>query len=253
VVIAPGRAHRPGAGFALIDPETQAELDECPFCRGREDRTPPETRRLPDGAAEWTVRVVPNLYPAVEGQEVIVHSPHHVRTFAELTDDEVEFVAEIVSSTDAFWLVNEGRAAGSSLPHSHSQLASVEQPAENAAGVREVLALDELLVAEWDGVRAVAHPAGRLPYELLLGAERMQPALLLLRECIARLRSVEGPVPWNAWLHRGAAPHLEVVPRLTVLAGLELGAGIYVNSLDPAEAAARLRSTRATPPGRGGA
>ena len=58
----------------------------------------------------------------------------------------------------------------------------------------------------------------------------------------SRLRKVEGPVPWNAWLHRGEHPHIEVVPRLTVLAGLELGAGIYVNSLDPSEAAARLRA-----------
>src|SRR5262249_2840170 len=188
VVIAPGRAHRPGAGFALIEPETQQELDECPFCRGREDRTPPETRRLPEGATQWTVRVVPNLYPAVEGHEVIVHSPDHGRTFAELTDDEVGFVADIVSSTDAFWLVNEGRAAGSSLPHSHSQLVSVEPPVENAVGVREVLALDELLVTERDGVRAVAHPAGRLPYELLIRAELIQLALLLLRACISRLR-----------------------------------------------------------------
>jgi UDPglucose--hexose-1-phosphate uridylyltransferase len=237
----------------LIEPVTQGELSECPFCAGREDRTPPELRRLPEGARDWVVRVVPNLYPAVEHQEVIVHSPRHVRTFAELADEEVELLAELVSSTEAFWLVNEGRAAGSSLPHSHSQLASAEPPAENAAGVREVLALDELLVAERDGARAVAHPAGRLPYELLLAAKPLRPALLLLRECISRLRRVEGPVPWNAWLHRGAVPHLEIVPRLTVMAGLELGAGIYVNSLDPAEAAARLRSTDAMPPGRAGA
>src|SRR5262249_57524086 len=108
-----------------------------------------------------TVRGVPNLYPAVEGQEVIVHSPHHVRTFAELTDDEVEFVAEIVSLTDALWLVNEGRAAGSSLPHSHSQLASVEEPAENAAGVREVLTLSELLVADPDPAPPVPPPPAR--------------------------------------------------------------------------------------------
>ena len=98
------------------------------------------------------------------------------------------------------------------------------------------------MVAERDGLRAVAHPAGRLPYELLIAAGEIGPALLLLRECVARLQKVEGRVPWNAWLHRGEHPHIEVVPRITVLAGLELGAGIYVNSLDPAEAAERLRN-----------
>jgi UDPglucose--hexose-1-phosphate uridylyltransferase len=55
------------------------------------------------------------------------------------------------------------------------------------------------------------------------------------------LRDVEGPVPLNAWLHTGAHWHVELVPRLTVFAGLELGAEIYVNSLPPGEAAARLR------------
>jgi UDPglucose--hexose-1-phosphate uridylyltransferase len=242
VAIAPRRAGRPGAGRAQIAPPTQQELDDCPFCAGHEDMTPPETRRLPEGAEAWTVRVVPNLYPAIERQEVLIHSPRHVRSFAELTDEEVAAVAQVVDTTDAFWLVNEGRAAGSSLPHSHSQLAYVKPVyPEDAAGVREVLGHEELLVAERDGERAVAHPAGRLPYELLLSAGEPGPALLLLRECVSRLQAVEGPVPFNAWLHRGEAPHIEIVPRLTVLAGLELGAGIYVNSLDPAEAAARLR------------
>jgi UDPglucose--hexose-1-phosphate uridylyltransferase len=217
-------------------------LDACPFCAGREDRTPPETQRLPKHAEDWVVRVVPNLYPALERQEVVVHSPRHVRFFAELSDEEIGFLAQVIGDTDAFWLVNEGRFAGSSLPHSHSQLAYGVEPAqESPDGVGEVLARDELLVLERDGLRAVAHWAGRLPYELLVDAERIEPALLLLRECVRRLQAAEGPIPWNAWLHRDGAPHIELVPRLTVLAGLELGAGVYVNSLDPAEAAVRLR------------
>jgi len=225
-----------------MEPETQEELDACPFCAGREDRTPPETLRLPEGADEWVVRVVPNLYPALERQEVLIHSPRHARSFAELTDEEVGCVARVVEGSDAFWLVNEGRVAGSSLPHSHSQLAyGVDVPDESAEGVREMLARDDLLVGERDGLRAVAHWAGRLPYELVIDARSIEGSLHLLRDCVHRLREVEGPVPWNAWLHRGDAPHIELVPRLTVMAGLELGAGIYVNSLDPAEAAARLR------------
>jgi UDPglucose--hexose-1-phosphate uridylyltransferase len=67
-------------------------------------------------------------------------------------------------------------------------------------------------------------------------------AALLLRDAICRLRNVEGPVPLNAWLHTGAHWHVELLPRLTVFAGLELGAGVYVNTLPPEEAALRLRS-----------
>lgn len=178
---------------------------------------------------------------------MVIHSPEHKRSFAELSDEELAFLAEVVVQSGAFWLVNEGRQAGSSLPHSHSQLAHTNEPlpalaAESSAAVEQVLASDDLLVAESGAMRAVVHPAGRLPYELLIAADEFEPALRLLRECVARLRAVEGPVPWNAWLHRGERPHIEVVPRLSVLAGLELGAGIYVNSLDPSEAAARLRA-----------
>ena len=47
------------------------ERGDCPFCAGHEDRTPPETLRLGDGPTGWGVRVVPNLYPALERQEVV--------------------------------------------------------------------------------------------------------------------------------------------------------------------------------------
>ena len=44
--------------------------ESCPFCEGREDRTPPEAyaTRPAGGEADtpgWTTRVVPNLYPAL--------------------------------------------------------------------------------------------------------------------------------------------------------------------------------------------
>jgi len=70
---------------------------------------------------------------------------------------------------------------------------------------------------------------------------RLPAALALLAEALRRLQAVEGPVPLNAWLHDTAHWHIEVLPRLAVLAGIELGAGIFVNALPPAEAAARLQ------------
>ncbi len=200
---------------------------------------------------------------------MVVHSPRHVRTFAELSDDEVAAVSEAWHDRAAAGretgfpyvhaLINEGLAAGSSLAHSHSQLIFLREPPPAAraeaeqgrCGVCTIIGSSNgLVVAENGGVRAIAHPAGRLPYELLVAAGAhdldLTAALRLVRDCIRRLRTIEGPAPWNAWLHNawqgeGVHPHIEVLPRLTVMAGLELGAGIYVNSLDPAEAAARLR------------
>ena len=123
------------------------------------------------------------------------------------------------------------------------------QERRDPGALDEILEHDDLLVAEDNLNRAVVHPAGRLPYELVIGGSDYLGAILrLLRRCIQKLQALEGLIPWNAWLYdlyQGdeRPAYMAVVPRLTVLAGLELGAGIYVNSLDPAEAAARLRST----------
>jgi UDPglucose--hexose-1-phosphate uridylyltransferase len=203
------------------------------------------------------VRVVPNLYPAVEGQEVVVHSPRHVRSLAELDDGELDLVAEAwgrrAQARPGGYLhafVNEGREAGASLAHSHSQLVWLPE-APPAVEAERGLAAGEA-VLERDGLAAVCPWASRLPYEVQIApvepersglrSELLGPALRLLAELVRRLRRLEGPVPLNAWLHEGAHWHLEVVPRVSVLAGLELGAGVYVNSLPPEEAAARLRA-----------
>jgi UDPglucose--hexose-1-phosphate uridylyltransferase len=68
VVLAAGRAERP-EGFVTRASEPKGP-DGCPFCEGREERTPPEVyaTRPEGGGADtpgWTTRVVPNLYPAL--------------------------------------------------------------------------------------------------------------------------------------------------------------------------------------------
>ena len=254
-MIAPGRAKRPGAGWPLVDEPTAEELVDCPFCRGREERTPPETLTIGD---PWRVRVVPNLYPAFERQEVVVHSPEHARTIGELDDEQLELVAEAWRRRRAaepagylHALINEGRAAGGSLAHSHSQLVWLPERPPAAVAEREFSA-DGEPVLERDGVAAVLPRAGRVPYEALIGptdgeadvwaSARLGTALQLLAELVRRLHAIGGgAIPLNAWLHTGTGWHLEVFPRLTVLAGVELGAGIYVNTVAPEEAARDLR------------
>jgi UDPglucose--hexose-1-phosphate uridylyltransferase len=283
-VIAPGRARRPGAARGRVEPPTSDELDSCPFCEGREDRTPPETLALParepPDSPGWRVRVVPNLYPAFERQEVVIHTPRHARSFAELEDEEVEAVAKAWrlrarAAGDAGFgyvhaLINEGREAGASLAHSHSQLVWLRDPPPAVVEERDAAtAIFELLTSirrprtapdlevelDYD-VLAFCPPASRAPYEVLISnayirdeagfeAEAFPRGLLVLRNVVRRLRAIEGAVPWNAWVHVASDWHIELVPRLTVFAGIELGAGIWVNTLAPEEAAARLRA--ATP------
>ena len=251
VAIAPARATRPGAGA-----REQDELGSCPFCAGHEDRTPPETLRLGGGPTGWGVRVVPNLYPALARQEVVVHGPEHRRSLAELDDATLELVAEAWQRRareepgTVFALVNEGREAGASLPHSHSQLAWL--PGTPPAVAAEQGLPDVEGVLERDGLVAGCPVASRVPYELLVAPAAPEPsglesdllpaALRLLAELVRRLRAVAGEeVPFNVWLHDGEHWHLELVPRTTRLAGLELGAGVWINPVPPETAAAALR------------
>ena len=248
---APARATRPGA-----QTEVEDELASCPFCAGHEDRTPPETLRLGDGPTGWAVRVVPNLYPALERQEVVIHGHGHSRSLGELDDDTLALVAEAwqrrardVGGT-VFAIVNEGHEAGASLQHSHSQLAWL--PGPPPAVLTERGLPEGELILERDGLVARCPRASRVPYEVQIAplrsepeglrSELLAPALQLLAELVRRIRVIRGePTPLNAWLHEGLPWHLELLPRTTRLAGLELGAGVYINPVAPEEAAAVLR------------
>jgi UDPglucose--hexose-1-phosphate uridylyltransferase len=250
VAIAPARAARPGAGKRASD-----DPADCPFCAGHEDRTPPETLRLGDGPAGWGVRVVPNLYPALERQEVVIHGPAHVHSFGELVDETVDLVAEAWQrrARDAggrcFAILNEGHDAGASLPHSHSQLAWLPTAPPAEAGEHALPEVVPLLAR--DGVTAGCPVASRVPYEVLIAPERAEPdglrsellapALRLLADVVRRLQRIHGGfLPLNAWLHDGSHWHLELFPRTTRLAGLELGAGVYVNPVAGEDAAKQL-------------
>jgi UDPglucose--hexose-1-phosphate uridylyltransferase len=251
VAIAPARARRPGAVTPASD-----ERADCPFCAHHEKMTPPETLRLGDGPTGWDVRVVPNLFPALERQEVVIHGPEHVHSIGELSEETLGLVAEAWQrrARDAggrcMPILNEGREAGASLPHSHSQLAWLPAPAPSAVAER---GLPEVIrVLERDGVTAGCPVASRVPYEVLIAplggegealrSEFLAPALRLLAELVRRLQRIRGEtlVPLNAWLHDGPHWHLELFPRVTRLAGLELGAGVYVNPVAPEQAAEEL-------------
>lgn len=252
VAIAAGRATRPGASAPVGD-----NPKICPFCAGHEDETPPETLRLGDGPAGWDVRVVPNLYPALERQEVVIHGPEHTQSVGALPDATLERIAEAWQrrARDAgghcFPFLNEGHEAGASLPHSHSQLAWLPAPAPAVLSER---GLPEIVpVLERDGLVAGCPVASRVPYEVQIAPARSEPeglrsellgpAIRLLADVVRRLQSVRGDdlVPLNAWLHDGRHWHLELFPRTARLAGLELGAGVYIDAVAPERAAAELR------------
>lgn len=178
----------------------------------------------------------------------MVHSPEHVRRFGELPDEQVLAITEawetqIGDETAVLALINEGRLAGASLPHSHSQLVWTETPNEELDRLSELL--DTYEVERRGSVASAVHPVGASPYECLIapvdGGGKLADGLVLLRNLVRRFHDTVGVRPWNAWLHPGPSWHLHFVPRLTALAGIELGAGIYVNVVPPEQAAEALR------------
>ncbi|MDH5524038.1 MAG: DUF4921 family protein [Desulfobulbaceae bacterium] len=85
------------------------------------------------------------------------------------------------------------------------------------------------------------------------GADDFADLARVLRRTMARLHAVVGELQYNYFLH--TLPHqenssdfadsfhwhLEICPRTSIPSGFELGSGLFVNSISPEEAAAKLR------------
>ena len=310
-IVAAERATRPGGG-PTTSPAEPIDVESDPFAEGHEDRTPPELYAVrPNGGSPdtpgWTVRVVPNLYPALDdsapapprfangelfsaeaargSHEVIVNGPQPVTSLAELPREQVIAAVEawrerMRAHADAAYvhlLVNERREGGASLPHTHAQLYALPfvpsivarererfgaYATQTMGGnlladlVQEEVRLRERIVAIDDEAVLMAPYGSRLPYQLLLAprAPRMRfeddgpTGAALLHEGLQRLaRALGASPPLNLWVRtapRGADHfcwRIDVLPRLTHMAGLELGAGVHLNVIAPEQAAAALR------------
>jgi UDPglucose--hexose-1-phosphate uridylyltransferase len=310
-VVAGERASRPGAGLSTT-PADPIDAERDPFLEGHEDRTPPEVYALRDEGAPpdspgWRVRVVPNLYPALDPEspepeaqanrdlftaapargahEVIVNAPDPVTSLADLSVEQVATAVDVwrermrahAEAAYVHVIVNERREGGASLPHTHAQLYALDfVPAQIARErerfgayaartmggnlladlVQEEVRKRERLVAVDDDAVLMAPYGGRLPYQLMIAPRRVRARFeddgptgaALLHDALLRLRRRLGASPpLNLWVRtapRGAEHfcwRIDVVPRLTHLAGLELGTGVHLNVVAPEQAAAELR------------
>ncbi len=159
MILAPSRARRPNEFKSPS--ETAGEVRErdpgCPFCPGNESRTPPEIyseRAVGPAGGSWSVRVVPNKFPALQieednrrydqgegfrfiggcgAHEVIVESPHHSQSLSDQSVDQVQRIlrtaqmrSQDLMRDPRFQVVtifkNHGAGAGTSLAHPHWQM-----------------------------------------------------------------------------------------------------------------------------------
>jgi UDPglucose--hexose-1-phosphate uridylyltransferase len=122
--------------------------------------------------------------------------------------------------------------------------------------VQEEVRRRERIVAIDEEVVLMAPYGARLPFQLLIAPRtpRMRfeddgpVGAAMLHEALNRLaRKLGSNPPLNLWVRtapRGAEYfcwRIDIVPRLTHLAGLELGAGIHLNIVSPEQSAAELR------------
>jgi UDPglucose--hexose-1-phosphate uridylyltransferase len=263
----------------------------------------------------WKVRVVPNLYPALASgpvepreidpladekrgepgffgvgpaqgaHEVIVNAPEPVTSLHDLEPEQVETAMGVWrermrSHADAPYrhlIVNEGRDAGASLPHTHAQLyalpfvpAAVARERERFTAyalrtqgrnlladlLQEEVRLRERVVAIDDEAVVLCPFASRVPFELQLVPRRPRSLFeedgplgaRLLHDVLGRLARVLGAVPpLNLWVRTAPAGaeyfcwRIDLQPRLTKLAGLEMGTGVNLNVMPPEKAAEQLR------------
>jgi UDPglucose--hexose-1-phosphate uridylyltransferase len=159
VIIATERSKRPDdfRPQGAIAPIPEA-AGFCPFCAGNEGKTPPEVFALrtagtaPDSPG-WTVRVVPNKFPALtpgpppprateglyqrmEGRgvhEVVIENPDHALELGDLPVPHIRAVLGVFQQRiraierDLHYqyvqiFKNKGKEAGASLSHPHSQI-----------------------------------------------------------------------------------------------------------------------------------
>jgi len=159
VIIATERSKRPDDFRPPVPAATAADaVGFCPFCEGSEGKTPPEVYALraagtaPDSPG-WTVRVVPNKFPALtpgppppratrgifqsmEGRgvhEVVIENPDHALELGDLPAGHIRDVLRVfqdriraIEKDFHYQYVqvfkNKGKEAGASLSHPHSQI-----------------------------------------------------------------------------------------------------------------------------------
>jgi UDPglucose--hexose-1-phosphate uridylyltransferase len=315
VIIATDRAQRP-SDFIRERVEIKG-VRYCPFCPGNELKTPPEVLAFREhgGPNEngWRVRVVPNKFPAlrVEGDlnrqgeglydrmngvgahEVIIETPEHDMTLANLSEKRIEEVfwafreraLDLKKDQRLRYILifkNHGEMAGASLEHSHSQLIALpvvpKRVQEEIDGARRYHDFKERcvycdiirqeaesgvrVVLETDHILALSPYAPRFPFETWVIPRRheshfestdaavIQNLAWVLRMTLRKLDKVLEQPAYNTVIHTGPMQqgpmphyhwHIEIIPKLTKVAGFEWGSGFYINPTPPEESARYLR------------
>jgi UDPglucose--hexose-1-phosphate uridylyltransferase len=133
--------------------------------------------------------------------------------------------------------------------------------------IRQETRWETRVACETDQFVALQPFAARFPFETWIlpkrhgnsfadiGDSELQDFARILKTVLAKLREALSDPPYNYSLHTDALHgngqdfyhwHLEIIPKLTRVAGFEWGTGFYINPVSPEEAAAYLRQIEVT-------
>lgn len=315
VIMATERAKRPEE--MRVKREARAPLphyaETCPFCPGNEHLAPPEVMRFAHPDGHWTVRVVPNKFAAlsrvgepewkierfrrtVNGvgiHDVIVETPDHALSTAQLPPERVETILECyrqrfraVSQDPRVAHItifkNHGLRAGTSLEHPHSQMigapvisSQVRQRLYEAIRhfdefgecmfcemMQEELGEDKRVVLTSEHFVVIAPFASATPFATYIYPRRHMASFgdvsdaeladlaRVLRTMLAKLYLGLDNPDFNYTIRSAPAEtagvkyyhwYLSIIPRLTRVAGFELGSGMFINTVLPEQATTFLR------------
>lgn len=310
VIISSERGKRP---HDFSREKTERKEGVCPLCPGSERMTPPEILTYRKGAGDWSLRVVPNKFPAlrIEGElgkagdgvydrmngigahEVVIETERHDLDLFDMPEERIgdvfrayrERIVDLRKDhrfKSVIVFKNHGAAAGASLSHSHSQLIALpvipKRVMEEMGGCREYFRFRDrclfcdIIVQEMEQKVRIVEETGeflayspyapRFPFETWIVPKRHQcayemieegqirPLAAIFRRTLRRLNLALEDPPFNFILHsaafqEGAAEfyhwHIEIMPKLTRVAGFEWGSGFYINPTPPEEASKFLR------------
>ena len=298
VIISEGRGKRPKE----FKKEKKSEEEAiCFFCPGSEHLTPPEISRL--GQNHWLIRVFPNKFPFVKKEgtpkfntadnfftysnpfgdhEVLVETPVHEEQLWDLPKERIKDVFKVYNerinalsadSTTKYVVVfkNHGSNAGTSLVHSHTQIASTNiippQIADEVSAVKKhdscpyckiinIEKQSDRRCFENNSFVAFTPYASRFNYEIWIFSKKHVKTLdelsdeefldlaSVMENVISRLKEINAS--YNFFIHYSPKGedlhfHIELIPRIATWAGFEFSSGIIVNSVNPEQAAAFYR------------
>lgn len=293
VIYTAGRAARPHDFQKARHVKSQDPRD-CFFCPGNEARTPPEIAfaKVPGEGAEggnayWSVRCFENKFPAVRPSwknaygyhEVIVETPRHELTVSELAKKHWAVYLGVAAGRLAAHMKdrkikysilfkNEGREAGASLEHTHSQLVSLtyvparirEYAKSHGRIIGTGMRNKKTLVHSNKSFFAFCPGTSQFHFEVwiapkrkgagsldCLGGKEIEDLAEIMQKTLASLDRVTSYSPYNiAYVMapkgaRGFTMSVRIMPRLATWAGFEMGCGSVMNSVHPETAAKMLR------------